>query len=55
MGYYSSLAVPREQIIIGSILQDADLQRALGDDYQRIDTYGLRPGIKLVMYVRRVK
>jgi hypothetical protein len=40
---------PREQIIIGSILQYADLQRALGDDYQGIDTCALRPRIKLAV------
>ncbi|MGB7926366.1 MAG: flippase activity-associated protein Agl23 [Pyrinomonadaceae bacterium] len=53
VGYHSQITVAGEPIIIGSAAQELELRAALGDQYQRIDSYALRPGVFLVLYVRR--
>jgi uncharacterized protein (TIGR03663 family) len=44
-------------VVISSEKQEAEqglqLQRALGDRYQRLETYPLRPGVTLVLYVKK--
>jgi hypothetical protein len=42
-----------DKIVIGSQEQESDLQTALGDRYQRIGAYVLRPGFNLLLYSLR--
>jgi hypothetical protein len=42
-----------EPIIVGSIDQEQELTEMLGDDYVRIHSYPLRPGVTLVLFARR--
>lgn len=53
VGYHSRINVSNETIIVGSAAQEVELRAKLGDSYQRIDSYDLRPGVSLVLYVRR--
>jgi hypothetical protein len=55
VGYFGRLAAPSEAIIIASEKQEAELQSMYGINqrYQRINSYPLRPGVTLVLYVRR--
>jgi uncharacterized protein (TIGR03663 family) len=53
VGYHSRINVAGEPIVIGSAAQELELRAALGDQYQRVDAYALRPGVFLVLYVRR--
>jgi predicted membrane-bound mannosyltransferase len=52
-GYYGSLVRTNHRIYIGSEKQDEALRAQLGDGYVRIGSYSLRPGVDLVLYVRR--
>jgi hypothetical protein len=42
-----------DPVVIGSEYQAQALQYVLGNEYQRKGTYVLRPGIRLVLFVRR--
>jgi uncharacterized protein (TIGR03663 family) len=53
VGYHSRISVAGEAIVVGSATQESELRTALGDQYQRVDSYALRPGVVLVLYVRR--
>ncbi|HYE65810.1 MAG TPA: flippase activity-associated protein Agl23, partial [Pyrinomonadaceae bacterium] len=53
VGYHGQISVSDEPIVIGSESQEAELQKKLGDGYERINSYALRPGVDLVLYVRR--
>lgn len=55
VGYVGKLAASSEPIIICSEQQEAALKKTYGLDehYQRINFYPLRPGVTLVLYVRR--
>jgi uncharacterized protein (TIGR03663 family) len=53
VGYHSRVNVSGEAIVVGSVAQESELRAALGDQYQRVDSYALRPGVYLVLYVRR--
>lgn len=52
-GYYGHLAKTKDPIVIGSQRQDDALRAQLGDNYVRLGSYTLRPGVDLVLYVRR--
>ncbi len=52
-GFLGRMAVTNEPIIIGSVEQEQQLNAALGDRYQRLDAYPLRPGVTLLLYARR--
>ena len=43
----------KRSIGIGSQRQDDALRAQLGDSYVRLGSYALRPGVDLVLYVRR--
>lgn len=51
--YHGQVVVTSDTMIIGSESQEAELRVRLGDAYNRIGLYGLRPGVNLVLYVRR--
>ena len=59
VGYYSSIVPTSEPIIIGSESQEEQLKLTYGDRYDRLNSgmddgaYPLRPGVDLVLYVRR--
>lgn len=55
VGYFGRLTPPVEPIIICSSEQEPELINIYGieDNYQRIDAYPLRPGVTLILYVRR--
>ncbi|HEU4388952.1 MAG TPA: flippase activity-associated protein Agl23 [Blastocatellia bacterium] len=53
VGYYSKVTPVREPMVVCSEDQEAELQATLGGEYQRIDSYILRPGLKLVLYAQR--
>ncbi len=53
-GYWGKVVPPtQEALVIGEDTQEVELQQKLGDKYERIGTYVLRPGAVLVVYVRR--
>jgi uncharacterized protein (TIGR03663 family) len=53
VGYYGRVASTRDAIFIGSTHQDAALKEQLGAGFVRSGPYSLRPGVDLVLYVRR--
>jgi len=53
-GYWGKVMTPTEEaMVIGEDTQEAELQQTLGDKYQRVGSYELRPGVTLIAYVRR--
>jgi uncharacterized protein (TIGR03663 family) len=52
-GYYGRVTKTPDPIFVGSVKQDAALRAQLGHDYVRSGPYPLRPGVDLVLYVRR--
>lgn len=52
-GFHGRVGTHNEAMVIGSGAQEGELQAALGDGYRRINSYILRPGVELVLYVRR--
>src|SRR6185295_7908084 len=56
---YQQVAYPEQvsnlnaSIVIGSPDQESELQSRLGQRYERIAAYTLRPGVSLVLYARR--
>src|SRR5256714_1488330 len=60
VGYYMQIVPTNEPIIIGSIAQEEQLKTNYGDRYDRLNSgldengdYPLRPGVDLLLYVRR--
>jgi uncharacterized protein (TIGR03663 family) len=53
VAYAGRIAVQDEPIVIGSQAQEFELESQIGDRYQRIEAYDLRPGVTLLLYVRR--
>jgi uncharacterized protein (TIGR03663 family) len=59
VGYYSQIVPTSEAIIIGSEAQEEQLKATYGDRYDMLKSdeedgaYPLRPGVDLVLYVRR--
>ena len=59
VGYYSQITPTNEAIIIGSEAQEEQLKGTYGDRYDMLKSnfedgaYPLRPGVDLVLYVRR--
>jgi uncharacterized protein (TIGR03663 family) len=52
-GFFGRMAATQEPIVVGSVDQEAELAMMLGDRYERVDSYPLRPGVTLVLYARR--
>jgi uncharacterized protein (TIGR03663 family) len=59
VGYYQQVVATNEPIIIGSTAQEEQLKETYGDRYVRVDSgkdegaYALRPGVDLLLYVRK--
>jgi hypothetical protein len=59
VGYYQQIVPTNEPIIIGSRAQEEQLKTTYGDRYVLINSgmdegaYGLRPGVDLLLYVRK--
>jgi len=60
VGYYGNIVPTNEPIIIGSMAQEDQLKSTYGDRYDRLNSgldengaYPLRPGVDLLLYVRR--
>jgi uncharacterized protein (TIGR03663 family) len=53
VGYWGHVVPTREPVVIAEESQQAELQPILGDRYDRIGAYNLRPGVVLVLFVRR--
>ncbi len=59
VGYYQDIVATNEPIIIGSMAQEEKLKETYGDRYVRVDSgkdegaYALRPGVDLLLYVRK--
>lgn len=60
VGYYQQIVPTNEPVIIGSMAQEEDLKRNYADRYDRLNSginadgsYPLRPGVDLLLYVRR--
>ncbi len=53
-GFYGQIT-PSEtaEIVIGSVAQAAELDREYGSHYDSLGTYTLRPGVDLMLYVRK--
>lgn len=52
-GYYNRISDVNADIVIGSEWQALQLALKLGENYERIGAYPLRPGVILVLFARR--
>lgn len=52
-GFFGSIVETEEAIIVAKVDQEAELGPSLADRYDRVGVYNLRPGVDLVLYVRR--
>lgn len=52
-GFYGVITDVREAMIIANVNQEAELTPSLQADYDRVGTWNLRPGVDLVLFVRR--
>ena len=52
-GYHGRAIKTADPIYIASTSQEKELDKLLGAEYERSQPYTLRPGVKLVLYVRR--
>lgn len=53
-GFWSEIPTPLDHpIVVAAVAQDAELARRLGGRYERVGQYALRPGVELVLWVRR--
>jgi hypothetical protein len=52
-GYYSGSTSVTDPIIIGSVEQDDTLREKFASNFERFGPYALRPGVRLVLYIRR--
>ncbi len=52
-GYYGHAVVTNDALVVASEEQQATLEASFGDRYSRVGSYRLRPGVQLVLYVRR--
>ncbi len=59
VGYFGRMSPSSEPIIIASETQQAEIKQVFGDAYEQVPssepggTYSLRPGVNLLLYVRR--
>ncbi len=52
-GYWGRVVPTSEPIVIASEPQSAEVDKTLGNSYRRYDTYDMRPGVRLVLYLRQ--
>jgi predicted membrane-bound mannosyltransferase len=53
VGYWSHVVPTEEPIVIAAENQQQELDSSLGNRYQKVGAYDLRPGVTLVLYARR--
>jgi len=53
VGYWGHIVSTQDAIVIGDTSQEPELHKSLGNDYVRVDSYDLRPGVVLVLFARR--
>jgi hypothetical protein len=53
VGYYAQVMRVEEAIVLCSGAQEGEIKALLGDDYRRVGSYTLRPGLELVLYARQ--
>jgi uncharacterized protein (TIGR03663 family) len=53
VGYFGKVTNNGAAIVVGSETQQQQLDDDLGDQYVRVGSYTLRPGVLLVLYIRR--
>jgi uncharacterized protein (TIGR03663 family) len=53
VGYYGTTVATGDPIVVGSVQQERTLRQLLGPAYVRVGRYPLRPGVRLVLFVRR--
>ncbi len=59
VGYYQQIVATNEPIIVGSMAQEEQLKQTYGDRYVLVSSgkddgsFGLRPGVDLLLYVRK--
>ena len=51
--FYGHVVPTEDPVVIGAERQAKELTDNLGDRYTQVDSYALRPGVRLVIYVRR--
>ncbi len=52
-GFFGSVVDTEEAVIVAKVDQEAEVGPALADRYDRVGVYTLRPGVDLVLFVRR--
>jgi uncharacterized protein (TIGR03663 family) len=53
VGYWGHIVSTQDAIVIGDTSQESELYKLLGNNYVRVDSYDLRPGVVLVLFARR--
>jgi hypothetical protein len=53
VGYHGRVIATGAPIVIASLDQQRALDATLGGTYERLGPYLLRPGVRLLLYVRR--
>ncbi|HKY06279.1 MAG TPA: hypothetical protein VJQ56_15390, partial [Blastocatellia bacterium] len=53
VGYYGRVVATDDALVIGSVEQEPGLETSLGDRYEMVSHYPLRPGVTLVLYARK--
>jgi uncharacterized protein (TIGR03663 family) len=51
-GFFGRIVPTEEHMIIARADQQEELEAAVGDAYRQAETYNLRPGVDLVLYIR---
>lgn len=52
-GFFGSIVETQEAMILANVNQEAELAPTIADRYDRVGMYRLRPGVDLVLYVRK--
>jgi uncharacterized protein (TIGR03663 family) len=52
-GFFGRMTPTQEPIVVGSLDQEEKLDAMLGDRYVRLNSYPLRPGVTLLLYVKK--
>jgi uncharacterized protein (TIGR03663 family) len=52
-GFWGRPVATGDPLVVASLDQQSEVEAGLGADYDRVRTYRLRPGVRLVLYVRR--
>jgi uncharacterized protein (TIGR03663 family) len=53
VGYYGRVVVTKDPLVIASTDQQAELDAALGNGFEHVGVYSLRPGVQLMLYASR--